>query len=138
VEQAGTVGKRRAVPGHDRPPLDPIFRSGSKIAALKCAIWTEFSLVPCEGSLWSPSPLQSAQPAPIRRIDTEGPLKVERAAGKFFSSMSAPEKPQKSNQSPQSAADEKCHPADPPGGSRPAGIGGDSFSMPPQMKRQPA
>jgi SAM-dependent methyltransferase len=33
---------------------------------------------------------------------------------------------------------EKCHPADPPGGSRPAGIGGDSFSMSPQMKRQPA
>jgi len=24
VEQAGTVGKRRAVPGNDRPPVDPI------------------------------------------------------------------------------------------------------------------
>ena len=28
VEQAGTMGKRRAVPGDDRPPLDPIFGSG--------------------------------------------------------------------------------------------------------------
>ena len=35
VEQAGTVGKRRAVPGHDRSPLDPIFGSGSKIAAFE-------------------------------------------------------------------------------------------------------
>ena len=24
MEQAGTMGKRRAVPGHDRPTLDPI------------------------------------------------------------------------------------------------------------------
>ena len=24
MEQAGTVGKRRAIPGHDRPPLDPL------------------------------------------------------------------------------------------------------------------
>ena len=24
VEQAGAVGKRPAIPGHDRPPLDPI------------------------------------------------------------------------------------------------------------------
>ena len=31
VEQAGTVGKRPAVPGHDRPPLDPIFGSGPRI-----------------------------------------------------------------------------------------------------------
>ena len=30
MEQAGTVGKRRAVPIHDRSPLDPIFGSGSK------------------------------------------------------------------------------------------------------------
>ena len=35
MEQAGTVGKRRAVPGHDRSPLDPIFGSGSKIAAFE-------------------------------------------------------------------------------------------------------
>jgi SAM-dependent methyltransferase len=27
VEQAGTMGKRRPVPGHDRPPLDSIFGS---------------------------------------------------------------------------------------------------------------
>ena len=39
VEQAGTMGKRRAVPGHDRPPLGPVIGSGSKIAALKCAIF---------------------------------------------------------------------------------------------------
>ena len=78
------MGKRFPVPSHDRPPLDPIFGSGSKIAALKCAIWTEFSLVPCERSLWSPSPLQSAQLAPIRRIDAQGRLKVERADGKIF------------------------------------------------------
>src|SRR6476660_1138532 len=38
VEQAGSMGKRRAVPGDDRPPLDPIFGSGSRTAALKCAI----------------------------------------------------------------------------------------------------
>ena len=31
VEQAGTMGKRRAVPGDDRPPLDPIFGSGPRI-----------------------------------------------------------------------------------------------------------
>jgi len=31
VEQAGTMGKRPAVPGHDRSPLDPIFGSGSKL-----------------------------------------------------------------------------------------------------------
>jgi hypothetical protein len=33
------MGKRRAVPSHDRPPLDPIFGSDSKIAVLKCAIF---------------------------------------------------------------------------------------------------
>jgi SAM-dependent methyltransferase len=38
VEQAGAVGKRPAIPGHDRPPLDPIFESGFKIAASTCAI----------------------------------------------------------------------------------------------------
>ena len=38
MEQAGTMGKRRAVPVHDRSPLDPIFGSGSKIAALNYAI----------------------------------------------------------------------------------------------------
>ena len=31
VEQAGTMGKWPAVPGHDRSPLDPIFGSGSKL-----------------------------------------------------------------------------------------------------------
>jgi hypothetical protein len=31
VEQAGAMGKRPAVPGHDRSPLDPIFGSGSKL-----------------------------------------------------------------------------------------------------------
>jgi hypothetical protein len=31
VEQTGTMGKRPAVPGHDRPPLDLIFGSGPRI-----------------------------------------------------------------------------------------------------------
>jgi hypothetical protein len=31
VEQAGTMGKRPAGPGHDRSPLDPIFGSGPRI-----------------------------------------------------------------------------------------------------------
>jgi len=35
VEQAGTMGKRLAVRGHDRPPLDPGFRIRFKIAALR-------------------------------------------------------------------------------------------------------
>jgi hypothetical protein len=38
VEQTGTMGKRHAIRVHDRPPLDPVFGSGSKIAALKRAI----------------------------------------------------------------------------------------------------
>ena len=44
VEQTGTVGKRRAVPVHDRSPLDPICGSGSKIAALTYAILRWFFL----------------------------------------------------------------------------------------------
>jgi hypothetical protein len=39
MEQAGTVGKRRTVPVHDRSPLDPVFGSGPRIATLKCAIF---------------------------------------------------------------------------------------------------
>ena len=39
VEQAGTMGKRRAVPGHDRPPLDPIFGSGPRIAVSQFLPW---------------------------------------------------------------------------------------------------
>jgi hypothetical protein len=35
MEQAGTMGKRRAVPVHDRSPLDPIFGSGSQNAAFE-------------------------------------------------------------------------------------------------------
>jgi hypothetical protein len=48
VEQAGTVGKRRAVPGHDRPPLDPIFGSGSKIAAFEMRNFCTGEMSPCE------------------------------------------------------------------------------------------
>ena len=33
------MGKRRAVPGDDRSPLDPVFGSGSEIAALKFAVF---------------------------------------------------------------------------------------------------
>jgi hypothetical protein len=32
MEQAGTVGKRRTIPGHDRPPLDPIVGSGEELS----------------------------------------------------------------------------------------------------------
>ena len=32
MEQAGTMGKRRAIPGHDRPPLDPIVGSGDELS----------------------------------------------------------------------------------------------------------
>jgi hypothetical protein len=35
MEQAGTVGKRRAVPVHDRSPLDPIIGSGLKICGFE-------------------------------------------------------------------------------------------------------
>jgi len=45
------MGNRRAVPGNDGPPLDPIFGSGSKIAALTAQFWAEFSRVLCERSL---------------------------------------------------------------------------------------
>jgi len=38
VEQAGTMGKGRPIRVNDRPPLDPIFGTGSKIATVKCAI----------------------------------------------------------------------------------------------------
>lgn len=34
VEQAGVVGKWPAIPGHDRPPLDPIFGSDSNCACV--------------------------------------------------------------------------------------------------------
>ena len=39
MEQTGTMGNRRAVPGHDRPPLDPIFGSGSTELRLACAVF---------------------------------------------------------------------------------------------------
>ena len=35
LEQAGTMGKGRAVPGHDRSPLGPIFGSGLRIVVLQ-------------------------------------------------------------------------------------------------------
>jgi hypothetical protein len=31
VEQAGTMGERRAIRGDDRQTLDPVFRSGPKL-----------------------------------------------------------------------------------------------------------
>jgi hypothetical protein len=40
VEQAGTMGKRAAIPGYDRPPLDPIFGSGSKLQLRNAQLWT--------------------------------------------------------------------------------------------------
>src|SRR5207248_3224461 len=55
MEQAGTMGKRRAVPGHDRPTLDPIFGSASKLH------WRK-----------------------VGGIDAQGRLKVHRADGKIF------------------------------------------------------
>jgi hypothetical protein len=39
VEQAGTMGKRRAVPSHDRPPLDPGFGSGPRIVVQQFLPW---------------------------------------------------------------------------------------------------
>ena len=39
VEQAGAMGKRRAVPGHDRPPLDPIFGLRPRIVVLQFLRW---------------------------------------------------------------------------------------------------
>jgi hypothetical protein len=39
VEQAGTMGKRRAVPGHDRPPLDPIFGLRPRIVVPQFLPW---------------------------------------------------------------------------------------------------
>ena len=67
VEQAGTMGKRRAVPGHDRPPLGPVIGSGSKIAALKCAIRALVTIA-----------------ITVHSIDPQGRLKIERADGNIF------------------------------------------------------
>ena len=76
VEQAGTMGKRRAVPGHDRPPLGPVIGSGSKIAALKCAIF----------GLNSRQDMRALVTIAItvHSIDPQGQLKIERADGKIL------------------------------------------------------
>ena len=81
MEQAGTVGKRRAVPSHDRSTLDPIVGTGVENCGFE--FLTEFSQDLCERSL--PSPLQSAQPAPTLRIDAQSLLNFERAEEYSFS-----------------------------------------------------
>ena len=83
VEQAGTVGKRRAVPSHDRSPLDPILGAG--VGNCGFEFLTEFSQDLCERSLPSPLQLYSAQPAPTRRIDAQSLLNFERAEEYSFS-----------------------------------------------------
>ena len=66
---------------------------------------TEFSPGLCERSFPSPSLLQSAECAPTRRVDAQGRLTIECADEKFSFPMSAQERPEEPNESPQPAAE---------------------------------
>jgi hypothetical protein len=85
VEQAGSMGERRAVPSDDRQTLDPVFRIKSKNCVLKCAIWTEFSLDGDAHSGWrrgqshaGSTGLTRGKQAPVRQVGASTPARRKR------------------------------------------------------------
>jgi hypothetical protein len=98
VEQAGTMGKRRAVPGHDRSPLDPLrFKNcGFEMRNFGLNSRQAYASTRCH----SYHNLQSAAPRLRRRIGAQDMLNVERAEG-FLSVMPAQKTPRTPNESRQ-------------------------------------
>jgi hypothetical protein len=91
VEQAGTLGKRRAVPGHDRSALDPIFESGPRLVVPQSLGGTQFSNQLALPRAIKRYPLMSKARLPLRTKPHNGSVKQKRPRGQFMFSANDPD-----------------------------------------------
>ena len=112
MEQAGTMGKRRAVRRDDRPALDPVSDQIQKIAPT----------------------FERRQAHDDAAFQLHGATRRVFASKKFHS----PDRAKRiRNGNLESLLAKKLYPAGPPGGSRPAGLGGHSIRSVASNEKRP-